>query len=146
MAQNLRQRISTSRLLVMIRSASTFREVAGLRAAFPEPRFHETLFELMQKRGLDAKTLISRSGIERAYFYHLLNGKKKPGRNVVLRIGFCLGSSLQEMNELLRAAGLSELYARRSRDAALIYAVTHRCDMEKANALLAEAGEEPLYS
>lgn len=146
MEQNPRKKISTSRLLTMIRRADSFREVTGLREMNQEPRFHEALYELMSKRGLDAKTMIRRTGIERAYFYHLLNGGKKPGRNVALRIGLCLGSPLEEMNRLLRLAGVSELYARRRRDAALIFAITHQYNMEQANSLLTESGEDPLYT
>ena len=63
----------------------------------------------------------------------------------MLRIGLCLGLPLQEMNRLLRLAGVSELYARRSRDAALIFAVMHQYDMEQANSLLTDAGRN-LYS
>lgn len=146
MAQNLRERISTSRLLTLIRGASSFREATAYHATTPDPRFHETVYELMDRRGLTARDMIQKSGIERSYFYHILNGEKHPGRNMVLRIGFCLGSSLTEMNHLLRLAGLSELYSRRKWDAALIYAITHQYTMEQANDLLIEAGEEPLYS
>ena len=146
MARNLREIITTGQLLARLRSASSFGEVAGLQKDAEGPRFHEVLFELMSDKGLSAKNMIRMTGIERAYFYHLLSGKKQPGRNVVLRIGLCLGLPLQEMNRLLRLAGVSELYARRSRDAALIFAVTHQYDMEQANSLLTDAGEEPLYS
>ena len=146
MAQNLRERISTSRLLTMIRGATSFREAMAYHEAAPDPRFHETLYELMNRKELSARDMIQKSGIERSYFYHILNGEKHPGRNMVLRIGFCLGSSLTEMNHLLRLAGLSELYPRRKWDAALIYAITHQYTMEQANDLLIEAGEEPLYS
>ena len=146
MAQNPEKRISTSRLLTLIRGATSFREAMDYHEAAPDPRFHETLYELMNRKGLSARDMIQKSGIERSYFYHILNGEKHPGRNMVLRIGFCLGSSLTEMNHLLRLAGLSELYPRRKWDAALIYAITHQYTMEQANDLLIEAGEEPLYS
>ena len=146
MAQDLRGKITTSRLLSILRTASTFREAESLRVQAPGPRFHEALYGQMKAKGVNAKELIRRAGIERAYFYHLLNGRKNPGRNMVLRIGFCLGMPLQEINDLLRRAGVSELYARRRRDAALIFAVTHLYTMEQANALLNEIGEDPLYT
>ena len=146
MAQNLQNRINDGRLLSLIRGASSFGEASAFLETEPEPRFHETVYALMEKRGLSPRDMIRKSGIERSYFYHILNGEKHPGRNMVLRIGLCLGSCLTEMNHLLCLAGFSELYVRRRWDAALIYAVTHQYTMERANDLLIEAGGEPLYS
>ena len=146
MARSPRGKISTSRLLTMIRGARSFQEATAYHAVTPDPRFHETLYEMMELKGLTARDMIRKTGIERSYFYHILNGEKHPGRNMVLRIGFCLGVSLAEMNRLLRLAGLSELYPRRKWDAALIYAFTHQYTMEQANELLIEAGEDPLYT
>ena len=74
-----------------------------------------------------------------------MNGKKMPGRNMVLRIGFCMQASLSEMNQLLRLAGLSGLYAKIRRDATLIFALQQKYTMEQANDLLIQAGEDPLY-
>jgi len=68
-----------------------------------------------------------------------------PGRNVVLRLGFCLKLNLTEMNHMLTLAGLAALYPRIRRDAALIFAVQHKYTMAQANDLLIEAGEAPLY-
>ena len=140
------EKISTSQLLTIIRGASSFREATAYHAASPEPRFHEHVYEAMKKKGLSTLDMIRKTGIERSYFYHLVNGEKRPGRNMVMRIGLCLDCSLTEMNRLLRLAGLSELYARRRWDAVMIYAITHRCTMEQANDLLIEAGEDPLYT
>ncbi len=146
MAENSRNRITTSRLLTLIRGAASFREATAYHETSPDPHFHEAVYELMSRKGLQAQDMIRLTGIERSYFYHILNGTKHPGRNMVLRIGFCLHVSLTEMNRLLRLAGLSELYARRRWDAAMIYAITHQYSMEEANSLLAGAGEEPLYT
>lgn len=145
MPMNIREKISTSRLLTMIRGASSFREATAYHDVVQDPRFEDALYEQMTRKRLSAKEMIRRTGIERSYFYHILNGKKRPGRNMVIRIALCLRSSLQETNQLLRLAGISELYARRRWDAALIYAVTHQYTMEQANDLLITEGEEPLY-
>lgn len=137
--------ITTSKLLTLVRGADSFEQAMDYRDRVSEPVFHDTLFEMMQARGLTPKEMIRRSGIERSYFYHILNGQKTPGRNMVLRIGFCMQASLQEMNQLLRLAGLSGLYVKIRRDATLIYAVQHRFTMDQANRLLRQAGEAPLY-
>ena len=49
------------------------------------------------------------------------------------------------MNHLLTLAGLSGLYPRIRRDAALIFAMQHKYTMQQANELLIEAGEAPMY-
>ncbi|MBQ9196845.1 MAG: helix-turn-helix transcriptional regulator [Clostridia bacterium] len=137
--------ITTSRLLTMIRGSETFTEAVAYHDTAEEPLFKDALFEMMRQRKLSPREMISRSRIDRSYFYHIMNGKKMPGRNMVLRIGFCMQASLSEMNQLLRLAGLSGLYAKIRRDATLIFALQQKYTMEQANDLLIQAGEDPLY-
>ncbi len=137
--------ITTSQLLTLIRNAQTFEEATEYHRTATQPIFSETLFEMMQRRGLSPKDMIRATCIDRSYFYHILNGQKSPGRNIVLRIGLCLQATLNEMNHLLLLAGLSTLYARIRRDALLIYAIQKKYTMDQANDLLVEAEEVPLY-
>ena len=139
------EKITTSKLLTMIRGAETFEEATEYHARARDPVFSETLYETMTQRGLTPAEVIRMSGIERSYYYHILNGNRMPGRNVVLRLGFCLKLNLNEMNHMLTLAGLSALYPRIRRDAALIFAVQHKYTMQQANDLLIDAGEAPLY-
>lgn len=136
---------TTSRLLTAIRNADTFQDALSHHAPGQDPTLAQTLYEMMEKKGLAPKDMIALTGMERSYFYHIFNGTKHPGRNMVLRIGFGLKASLAEMNCLLKVAGFSELYSKRRRDTVLIFAVTHEMTMEEANDLLLEAEEEPLF-
>ena len=145
MARSPRERISTSRLLTMIRGARSFQEATAYHAVTPDPRFHETLYEMMELKGLTARDMIRKTGIERSYFYHILSGQKTPGRNMVLRIGFCLSLNLKEMNRLLQLSGTAPLYPRIRRDASLIFALQNHYSMSEANDLLIHAAEEPLF-
>lgn len=129
----------------MIHGATTFEEATAYHQTVPEPQFKDYLYELMVKKELNPKDIIQRSGIERSYFYHILNGNKHPGRNIIIRIGLCMHASLQEINQLLRLAGLSGLYSRRKWDATIIYAISKNFTMEETNHLLISEGEEPLY-
>jgi hypothetical protein len=138
-------RITTSKLLTIIRGARTFEEATAYHVSAEKPVFSELLFHLMQERGLSPKDMIQMTGIERSYFYHILNGRKSPGRNMVLRMGFCARVSLNEMNRLLTLANASVLYPKVRRDAILIFALQGRRTMESANDLLIQAGEEPLF-
>ncbi len=141
----MRERTTTSRLLTMIRNASSFREATACHDYSKEPRLQDYLYELMTKKNCTAKDVIQRTGIERSYYYHILSGNRKPGRNMVIRIGLCLCITLQEMNQLLRMAGYAELYVKKQWDAAVVFAVTHQYTMEQTNELLQESGLEPLY-
>ena len=137
--------VSTSKLLTMIREAGTFEEAVSYHETENDPLFNDILYKMIQERDLTPKDIIIASGIDRSYFYHILSGVKMPGRNMVLRIGFCLHASLNEMNHLLILAGANSLYPRIRRDAALIYAIQQKYTMEQANELLLNEGEEPLF-
>ena len=138
--------LTTSKLLSRIRSLETPAEVLQLHSASGQPEFCDVLYQLMQLRSITPKEMIRTSRIERSYFYHILSGKKKnPSRNMVLRIGICAGANVEEMNRLLRLAGTSALYPRIRRDALIIFAITHKYDMERTNELLLENEEIPFY-
>ena len=137
--------ITTSRLLTLIRSAKTFRQATAYHDTAPDPQFKEELYRLLKDRGIEPRDLIAKSGIERSYFYHLLSGQKKPGRNMTIRLGLCLNLNLKEMNHLLQLAGAANLYPRVRRDAALIFAVQNHYTMAETNDLLISAEEEPLF-
>ena len=139
------ERISTSRLLSLIRGAGTPEDVSAWHDAHGEPALKDALYELISRKGLTPKEMIRRCGIERSYFYHILSGVKCPGRNVLLRICLCAGTGLQDVNRMLRLAGAPALYARIRRDALIIYAIQRQLGMEQTNQLLMEQGEDPLY-
>ena len=145
MARRTEGRVTTSTLLTLINNASTFAEAVPDRGQAKDPVFHDYLYELMEKKALTPKDMILRTGIERSYFYHILNGVKHPGRNVALRIALSLGVTLQETNRLLRLAGASDLYPRIRRDAALIFCIQRKYTLTAANDFLISEGEEPLY-
>ena len=65
---------------------------------------------------------------------------------MVLRIGFCLKATFNEMNLLLNLSGSGTLYPKIRRDAILIFALEHQYSMSRVNELLSESGELPLYA
>lgn len=129
----------------MIRSAKTFRQATAYHETTPDPQFKEALYRLMEERKLEPRQMILLTGIERSYFYHILSGAKIPGRNMVLRIGFCLRLNLKEMNHLLQLSGSAPLYAKIRRDATLIFALQNHYSMAETNDLLISAQEDPLF-
>lgn len=138
--------LTTSQLLSIIKKSGHFSEVSEQYLEQEKaPAFCHYLYQLMDKHQMTAKEIISRSGIERSYFYHILSGQKMPGRNMILRISLCMGASLGETNQLLRLSNQGCLYARVRRDAALIFAIEKKYTMQQTNEFLISEHEQPLY-
>ena len=137
-------RITTSRLLTLIRGARSAQEVTAIHGTQEEQSFKDLLYDLKVQKGLTPKEMIRRCGIERSYFYHILNGVKHPSRNVVLRLCLSAEADVQQANRLLRLADTPSLYAKVRRDALLIYALQHKYSMEQTNQMLREQEEAPL--
>lgn len=138
--------LSTSQLLSIIKKSGYFSEV---NEAFQDvekvPLFCHYLYEVMEKHQMSAKDIISKSSIERSYFYHILSGQKTPGRNMIIRICLCMNATLAETNQLLRISNQGVLYAKVRRDAAIIFSIDKKYSMQQANELLLELNEVPLY-
>ena len=139
-------KLSTSRLLSRIRAAKSSHDVVDLVERAGEPDFSTLLYNLMEVHDLKARDMIERTQIERSYFYHILSGKKSnPSRNMVLRIGIAAEGTVEEINRLLRLAGVAMLYPRIGRDALLIYGIQQKMKMGEVNDLLLEHGHVPLF-
>lgn len=143
---NDQQHMSTSQLLNVIKKAGSFAQVKETFSEMDEqPVFCHYLYEVMDQHQKTPKSIIEDSGIERSYFYHILNGQKSPSRNVIIRICLCMEATLSETNQLLRLANQGILYARIRRDAAIIFCIENRYTMHRANEMLLENHEQPLY-
>lgn len=146
MKKNRKSSLTTSQLLSIIKKSGRFSDVTeSFHDQEEEPVFCHFLYELMDKHQLTAKDIISRSGIERSYFYHILSGQKKPGRNIILRICLCMSATLAETNQLLRLGHQGSLYPKVRRDAAIIFAIEKKFTMQQTNEFLIQEQELPLY-
>ena len=138
--------ITTSQLLSMIKKSEQFSDVTKVfHDVADTPIFCHYLYDIMEKHHFSAKDIISTSGIERSYFYHILSGQKMPGRNMILRISLCMKATLTETNQLLRLSNQGVLYAKVRRDAAIIFAIEKKYTMQQTNDFLLSINEAPLY-
>lgn len=138
--------LTTSQLLSFIKKSGQFSEVTeAFHDKEEEPVFCHSLYKLMEKYQVTPKEVISASGIERSYFYHILSGQKTPGRNIILRICLCISATLTETNQLLRLAHQGVLYPKVRRDAAIIFAIEKNFTMQQTNEFLISEHELPLY-
>lgn len=146
MKEKSKNSLTTSQLLTFIKKSGRFSEVTEVfHDKEEEPVFCHFLYKLMARHQVTPKDVISSSGIERSYFYHILSGQKLPGRNIILRICLCISATLTETNQLLRLAHQGSLYPKVRRDAAIIFAIEKKFSMQETNDLLIKEHELPLY-
>lgn len=103
--------------------------------------FWETAIE---KSGYSKSNIINKSDFSYCYFYGVINGRKIPGRDKIIRLILTMHLSVDECQEALRISGRSALYPRIRRDAIILFAISNGYSIYQLSELLADAGEEPL--
>lgn len=103
--------------------------------------FWETAIE---KSGYSKSNIINKSDFSYCYFYDVINGRKIPGRDKIIRLILTMHLSVDECQEALRISGRSALYPRIRRDAIILFAISNGYSIYQLSELLANAGEEPL--
>ena len=108
------------------------------------PPFH-TYYSSLEKVGQFKKAdLMRASGIERSYFYQIIDGRKQPGRDKVIAMGLAAALDLKEILRCLELAHQPLLYSRDKRDSILIYAIQQGKTVAETNELLYGYGENIL--
>ena len=102
------------------------------------------LAQLLSQKNRTKSDVIRVSGLEATYAYHIFSGDKNPSRTKLLALALALGLDLKETSRLLHAAHLPQLYAKKSWDSVLIFALTHKKSVVETNLLLDKLGENPL--
>ena len=103
--------------------------------------FWETAIE---KSGYSKSNIINKSDVSYCYFYDVINGRKIPGRDKIIRLILTMHLSVDECQEALRISGRSALYPRIRRDAIILFAISNGYSIYQLSELLADSGEEPL--
>jgi hypothetical protein len=105
------------------------------------PDYFRSLSAVQQ---LESGELIQKSGLERSFYYQVMKGTRKPGRDKVLRLCLAAGLTLRETTRALELSGNAPLYPRRRRDIILTVAINQKAGVIDTNLLLDKYGEEPL--
>lgn len=114
-------------------------EVVNSWQSFPE--YFQSLDGVKE---MDSRNLIRSSGLERSYYYQVMKGTRRPGRDKVLRLCLAAGLNLKETTRALELSGNAVLYPRRRRDIILTVAVNQMADVDDTNLLLFKYGVKPL--
>jgi len=78
---------------------------------------------LLGRRDIPLSILAELAGINRATLYKILSGSIKPSRNLMLRLGMELGTTYDEMQNLLKLSNCAALSGSRRRDVFIINAI-----------------------
>lgn len=118
-------------------------------AYFSKERNHKIevgiyLEQLMEERGITRKDVVRRLNLEESYGRKLFGGQRLPTRKILLQCAFLLCLSLDETQRLLEIGQKARLYPRIRFDAAVIYGIENKMNLEQMNTFLEEVGEEPL--
>ena len=125
---------STKELFTNIRKMSSPSDL--FQESFTEVDFPTYLKEVMKERNIKPRDLILQLNMEKSYFYQVLKGRRAPGRDILIKLSFFLKMNLDETQRLLKIAGRQPLYPRNRKDAAAIYAITHKMNYERYEALM----------
>lgn len=96
------------------------------------PDIHILINKYIVEKNVLHKDIIRALNVERSYGYQLLNGKRTPTRNQIVRIALILKLNFDQVQRLLKTAKKDVLYPRNMTDAKIIYALEHDMDYESA--------------
>ena len=105
-----------------------------------EQPFYQYLNNLLDVRNYKKSDVISRSGLNKTYAYHVFSGEKSPSRDKVIALGFGFQMGVEDMQRLLRFSGNRALYPRDKRDSVILFAVNKAKDIISCNVLLNDLG------
>lgn len=102
--------------------------------------FSEYITELCKKQGEIPEHIIKRANIERSFGHQIFRGSRNPSRDTVLQLAFGFNADVNMAQNFLRYAGMSALYPRLKRDAAIIYCLHNHFTIVEAQRVLHEMG------
>lgn len=83
--------------------------------------------------------VIREANLDRTYAYQLFSGvKTNPARNKIIMLCFGLHATSSQAQRVLKLFGVSELYVRNTRDAAILYCLQKGMNLVNTNLLLAD--------
>ena len=132
-----KQDIPTSELLKELQDAGAYEEYREAHQdCFIETPLHILLNKLVAEKRLKKIRLFHEAGISEVYGYQIFSGKKRPERNKLLSITIPMKLTLDETQNLLKAAGYPLLYPKHEADGIVMYGILHEMMLSEINELL----------
>lgn len=103
------------------------------------------LSDLVIKYGGDYSVISEEAGYASSYLGNIINGhKNNPSRNVLIAMCLALGTTVEEVQQLLKYAGHAPLYVRRKRDVVIWFGFMKKLSVDEVDGLLEERGYAPI--
>lgn len=109
---------------------------------FSKMTLRDYFLEMMRKYNVEKKDIIARADVAGSYAYEIIDGKKQPRRDKLIRICFGFPLTVSELQKALKYGGVNELYAKNKRDACIMFAAHKGYTVMQLNELLDKENEE----
>lgn len=103
------------------------------------------LTKLLMKYDKKDSVVSNEAMLAHSYVGNIVNGRKRnPSRNALISICLAIGTTVEEVQYLLKYAGQAPLYVRRRRDVIIWFGFMKHMSAEEVNSKLLERGMVPL--
>lgn len=103
---------------------------------FKCPQIQYYLADLLREHNISYVEFIQQMNLERGYGYQILNGNRKPSREILIKTAILLQLNLEETQRLLKIGNRNILYPRMKRDAAAIFSIEKKLSLSEYLELL----------
>lgn len=100
--------------------------------------------DICEKSEMSKSNIINKSEFNYSFFYDVINGRKIPARDKIIRLALTMNIGLDNCQQALRLSDKSLLYPRIKRDSIIIYALNNNLTISACNELLNKFSEEIL--
>lgn len=103
---------------------------------FISDELHIYISKLLDKLNLTKTDVIRKSELSEVYGYQIFSGHRKPSRDSLLCICIAMNLSLEEVQSILKIAGLAMLYPKNKRDSIVIIGINNKRSVSDINTVL----------
>lgn len=102
------------------------------------------LQRLLREKGLKKAQVIKNAELSEVYGYQIFSGLRVPERKKLLSLAVGMGLNIEEVQQLLKCAGYSQLYVKLPFDSIVLYGLCKKLSVLEINELLFAYGMETL--
>ena len=103
------------------------------------------LMKLLDKYGWKTAAASEAAEMSTGYLGLIINGKRVPSRDMLLRVAIAVGATVQETDYLLKYSGYNPLYVRNKRDVIIWYGISKKEPLSVINENIKSRDLDPLY-
>ena len=104
------------------------------------------LMKLLEKYGKKISEVSEDAEMSAGYFGLIVNGKRNPTRDMLIRAAIAIGATVEETQYLLKYSGYAPLYVREKRDVIIWYGISKKEELMVINENIISRGLPPVYT